>query len=80
MSPARLAARADAPILLLHGSDDSVVKIGQSQEMERNLKATGKPVEFVLIKGEDHWLSSDATRKAVLAASVAFVEKYDPAE
>jgi dipeptidyl aminopeptidase/acylaminoacyl peptidase len=79
LSPARLAARADAPILLMHGADDSVVKIGQSQEMERNLKAAGKPVEFVVIKGEDHWLSSDATRNAVLAASVAFVEKYDPA-
>jgi len=51
LSPARLAAKADAPILLMHGSDDSVVKIGQSEEMERDLKAAGKPVEFVLIKG-----------------------------
>jgi dipeptidyl aminopeptidase/acylaminoacyl peptidase len=80
LSPARLAARADAPVLLIHGADDSVVKIGQSQEMERNLKSAGKPVEFVLVKGEDHWLSQDATRKAVLQASVDFVEKYNPAE
>jgi dipeptidyl aminopeptidase/acylaminoacyl peptidase len=35
-------------------------------------------VAFVEIKGEDHWLSRDASRKAVLAASMDFVEKNDP--
>jgi dienelactone hydrolase len=79
ISPARLASQADAPILLMHGLDDTVVPIGQSQEMERYLKAAGKPVEFVQIPGEDHWLSHDAARKAMLAASMAFVEKYNPA-
>jgi dipeptidyl aminopeptidase/acylaminoacyl peptidase len=79
LSPSRLAARADAPILLIHGSDDSVVAINQSREMERSLKAAGKPVAFVLVKGEDHWLSRDATRKTVLAESVKFVETYNPA-
>jgi dipeptidyl aminopeptidase/acylaminoacyl peptidase len=78
ISPVRFAARADAPILLIHGEADSVVPIGQSREMERVLHQAGKPVEFVLLKGEDHWLSRDATRKAMLAASVAFVEKYNP--
>ena len=78
ISPARLAARADAPVLLIHGADDSVVSIVESQEMERALRAAGKPVEFVVMKGEDHWLSRDATRKAMLAASVDFVEKYNP--
>jgi dienelactone hydrolase len=78
ISPARLAARADAPILLMYGTDDSVVAPSQSEEMARSLRAVGKPVELVAFKSEDHWLSRDATRKAVLAASVAFVEKYDP--
>ncbi len=80
LSPAKLAARADAPILLIHGADDTVVPVGQSREMERNLTAAGKPVEFVLLKGEDHWLSRDATRKAMLNAAVAFVEKHNPAD
>ena len=79
ISPARLAADADAPILLIHGADDSVVPIGQSREMERNLRRAGKPVEFVVIKNEDHWLSRDASRKAVLNASITFVEKNNPA-
>jgi len=78
LSPARLASQADAPIQLIYGATDTVVAIGQSQEMARNLKAAGKPVEVIEIKGEDHWLSRDATRKQVLAAMVAFVEKYNP--
>jgi dipeptidyl aminopeptidase/acylaminoacyl peptidase len=80
LSPARLADHADAPILLIHGDSDTVVPIGQSREMERVLKQAGKPVEFVQLKGEDHWLSRDATRKAMLAAAVAFVEKHNPAD
>jgi dipeptidyl aminopeptidase/acylaminoacyl peptidase len=80
LSPARLAARADAPILLIHGADDSVVPLFQSRKMEEALRKAGKPVEFVLLKGEDHWLSRDATRKAMLKAAVDFVEAHDPAD
>jgi dipeptidyl aminopeptidase/acylaminoacyl peptidase len=79
LSPARLAKQADAPVLLMHGADDSVVAIGQSREMEQALRAAGKPVEFVTLKSEDHWLSRDATRKAFLTSAVGFVEKYNPA-
>jgi dipeptidyl aminopeptidase/acylaminoacyl peptidase len=78
VSPARLAARADAPVLLIHGKDDTVVKIEQSRRMERALKAAGKPVEFIVLEGEDHWLSGEVTRTAMLQASVAFVLKHNP--
>lgn len=80
ISPVRFAARADAPILLVHGKDDTVVEIEQSRKMERALKAAGKTVEFVELAGEDHWLSKSATRTAMLKAVVAFVQKYNPAE
>lgn len=80
ISPVVLAARADAPILLIHGSDDTVVKIAQSDEMEAALKAAGKPVERVTLKGADHWLLEQDTRIAMLKASVAFVQKYNPAD
>jgi dipeptidyl aminopeptidase/acylaminoacyl peptidase len=80
ISPVTFAERADASILLIHGEDDTVVPTIQSVEMERKLRAAGKPVEFLRIKGEDHWLSQDATRKQVLAAALAFVEKHNPAD
>jgi dipeptidyl aminopeptidase/acylaminoacyl peptidase len=79
ISPARFAAKADAPVLLVHGENDTVVPIEQSQLMERALRQAGKPVELVTMPGEDHWLSVAATRQAMLDKVVAFVEKQNPA-
>lgn len=78
LSPALIALRADAPILLIHGKDDTVVPFDQSQAMQRGLNAAGKPVEMVVMPGEDHWLSRETTRQLMLKSAVAFVEKYDP--
>ncbi|MFZ3008693.1 MAG: prolyl oligopeptidase family serine peptidase [Phenylobacterium sp.] len=78
ISPARLAARADAPVLLIHGRDDTVVPLEQSLMMEKALKQAGKSVEMVSMAGEDHWLSGEPTRQLMLARTVAFVEKHNP--
>lgn len=80
ISPASHAAAASAPILLIHGQDDTVVPIEQSRIMERELKRANKPVEFVVLKNEDHWLSREATRMQTLQATVAFLEKDNPAQ
>lgn len=79
ISPLKFAAKADAPILLVHGQDDTVVPIEQSRMMQKALASAGKPVEFVLMPGEDHWLSNGATRLSMLNAAVAFVQKNNPA-
>jgi dipeptidyl aminopeptidase/acylaminoacyl peptidase len=78
ISPASHAAAASAPILLIHGKDDTVVPIEQSEIMERALRGANKPVEFVALKSEDHWLSREATRMQMLQATVAFLEKNNP--
>jgi len=78
VSPARLADKADAPILLIHGKDDTVVPISQSDAMEKALLAAGKPVERLTLPGGDHWLLGEDARVAMLKSSVAFVEKYNP--
>jgi dipeptidyl aminopeptidase/acylaminoacyl peptidase len=77
-SPRMHAAEADAPVLLTQGKDDTVVPFEQSQVMYDALKAAGKPVEMVVMAGEDHWLSTGATRLQMLTAALAFVEKYNP--
>jgi len=77
-SPRRQAAKADAPILLIHGRDDTVVDILQSEKMADALKDAGKPHEFIVLDGEDHWLSRAETRKAMLDASVGFVTDHNP--
>jgi dipeptidyl aminopeptidase/acylaminoacyl peptidase len=78
LSPAFLASTADAPILLLHGKDDTVVPMEQSEEMETALRHAGKPYQFIQIDGEDHWLTREAGRVQTLEATMAFVEKYNP--
>lgn len=75
ISPANSAAAFKAPVLLIHGKDDTVVPIDQSERMERALRQAGKPVEFVKLKGEDHWLSGNETRLATLKAAAEFVER-----
>jgi pimeloyl-ACP methyl ester carboxylesterase len=80
ISPTQFAKRADAPILLIHGKDDTRVPIEQSREMLSALKANGKIVQFVELEKEDHFLSRDVTRIAMLKAAVGFVEKYNPAQ
>ncbi len=79
ISPLRYAAKADAPILLIHGKDDTVVPFVQSASMNAALVAAGKHVEFVQLDGEDHWLSREKTRVETLQAAVDFVERQNPA-
>jgi len=79
ISPSRHADAADAPILLIHGKDDSRVPFIHSQGMNDALRAAGKTVEFLPLEGEDHFWSHEATRVQIINASVAFVEKYNPA-
>lgn len=78
ISPARLADQADAPILLIHGKDDTVVLYNQSQTMADALKDAGKPFEFLGLEGEDHWLSSADTRLKMLEASMSFIMRNNP--
>ncbi|MEY2883188.1 MAG: hypothetical protein RL490_912 [Pseudomonadota bacterium] len=77
-SPARLASKVSVPLQLIHGKDDLVVPIEQSNFMVSAMKAAGKPVEMVVLPGEDHWLSRPTTRIAMLEAVIAFLEKHNP--
>ena len=76
ISPQFRAGEAKAPILLIHGKDDTVVKISQSRLMAQALRTAGKRVEFVELDGEDHWLSGAQTRTTMLARSIAFIDRY----
>jgi dipeptidyl aminopeptidase/acylaminoacyl peptidase len=75
-SPAAHAERVQAPILLIHGRDDTVVPIIQSRRMESALVDAGKSVQFVELEGEDHWLSGAKTRVETLKALDAFLAEH----
>jgi dipeptidyl aminopeptidase/acylaminoacyl peptidase len=79
VSPRRLADRADAPILLIHGKNDTVVEFEHSTKMANALKDAGKPHELVVLREADHWLSHAETRKQMLEEAMRFVQKHNPA-
>jgi dipeptidyl aminopeptidase/acylaminoacyl peptidase len=78
VSAAPNAARAGMPVLLIHGKDDTVVPYEQSVIFQRALEKAGKPVEFVTLNGEDHWLSRGGTRTQMLEVLTAFLRKHNP--
>lgn len=53
-SPTSFAGQLNVPFLLIHGEDDDVVPIEQSELMEAALTAAGKPVEFMRIPKTGH--------------------------
>jgi len=79
ISPVNFASDFQAPVLLIHGKDDTVVPIGQSKRMHKALKKAGKSSKLVTISGEDHWLSTSSTRLQMLKAIDEFLDTYNPA-
>jgi dipeptidyl aminopeptidase/acylaminoacyl peptidase len=78
ISPIKHLAAVDAPVLLIHGRDDTVVAFEQSQVMFDAMKHAQKPVEMVTLKNEDHWLSRGETRLQMLQSTVAFLRAHNP--
>ena len=76
VSPARLADRFKAPVLLIHGTEDTVVDENQSERMADALKAKGKNVSFIPIKGDDHGLVDNDSRRKALTEIGAFLARH----
>lgn len=78
LSPARFADDFSAPVLLLHGKDDTVVPLSQSRKMQKALEKAGKTVEMVTLKSEDHWLSKSPSRLQTLREIDGFLQQHNP--
>ena len=79
ISPFSKADAFQAPVLLIHGENDTVVPFQQSQIMERALNRADKSVTLQKLDGEDHWLSRSETRIAMLRAVDDFLSENNPA-
>jgi dipeptidyl aminopeptidase/acylaminoacyl peptidase len=77
-SPSRHARDVRAPILLVHGDQDTIVRVEQSRRMADALKAANKPYELVVLEGENHYLTKSANRTRMLEALEAFLAKNLP--
>ncbi|NOU59792.1 S9 family peptidase [Marinifilum caeruleilacunae] len=75
-SPLFNADKITTPMLLLHGSDDTNVPLGESIQMYQALKLLGKDVEFVQVKGQDHLIQNYTKRILWNNTIFAYFAKY----
>ena len=78
ISPIKHVDAVTVPVMLIHGKDDTVVMFDQSMEMYQALQKAGKPVEFVQLSQEDHWMSREPTRIQIVESMVNFMLKNNP--
>ncbi|MFP4017919.1 MAG: S9 family peptidase [Bacteroidales bacterium] len=55
-SPLYNADKFNNSILLLHGTDDTNVPVGESKQYYAALKILGKDAEMILVDDENHWI------------------------
>ena len=75
-SPLFMADKIKTPLLLLHGTVDTNVPIGESIQMYNALKILGKTVEFIQVEGENHGISNYEKRMAWTNTMIAWFDKY----
>lgn len=75
-SPLFNADKIHTPLLLLHGTADVNVPIGESYQMFKALRLLGRPVAMVTVAGEDHGIVDYAKRVDWEKTILAWFEKY----
>jgi dipeptidyl aminopeptidase/acylaminoacyl peptidase len=75
-SPLFQADKIKTPLLLLHGTVDTNVPIGESIQMFTALKMMGKDVEFVRIEGENHGVRTFSKKMEWQRTILAFIAKH----
>jgi dipeptidyl aminopeptidase/acylaminoacyl peptidase len=75
-SPLFHADKINTPLLLLTGDSDTNVPPGESIQMYTALKLLGRPVELILVKGEDHHILTYSKRIEWHKAIMAWWDKY----
>ena len=77
-SPARMADRVKVPVLLIHGKNDGVVPIEQSELMEKAMKKAEKDVRFVRLEESGHTYRSDEDEEREYLEILNFLARHLP--
>jgi dipeptidyl aminopeptidase/acylaminoacyl peptidase len=74
-SPLFHADRITTPLLLLHGAADTNVPVGESEQMYTALRILGKPVEFIKVEDQNHWILDYPKRVIWMETIIAWFDK-----
>jgi dipeptidyl aminopeptidase/acylaminoacyl peptidase len=75
-SPLFHAEKINTPLLLLHGTADTNVPPGESEQMYTALKLLGRPVEYVRVTGQNHWILKHEQRIIWSKSIVAWFDRW----
>ncbi|MFO7653621.1 MAG: prolyl oligopeptidase family serine peptidase, partial [Candidatus Krumholzibacteriia bacterium] len=75
-SPLFLADRIQTPLLLLHGTGDTNVPVGESDQLFTALKLLGREVEYVQVAGQDHHILDHDQRVVWNDTILAYFARY----
>jgi dipeptidyl aminopeptidase/acylaminoacyl peptidase len=77
-SPILMAEYVRAPVLLIHGADDTLAFPEESERMGESLRASGDTVEVLVVPGAGRLFNFHDTEKAKVAwnAAVAWFDRY----
>jgi len=76
ISPAMLAEKIKAPVLLVHGGNDKIAPVEHAHAMRAALTAAGRPPEWFLAPNERHGFYDTANRTAFYEKLEAFLGKH----
>jgi dienelactone hydrolase len=76
LSPISFASRIAAPVLILHGADDTNVPVGQATYFHRALSRFGVDHEFVVYPREGHGIRERTHQLDVLRRSRAWFDRW----
>jgi dipeptidyl aminopeptidase/acylaminoacyl peptidase len=76
LSPIHRLDRVKAPLLVLHGANDTNVPVVEAEQIVERLKQRGVPVEYILFPDEGHGWRKTANRiRSTVAITRFFVER-----
>jgi dipeptidyl aminopeptidase/acylaminoacyl peptidase len=79
ITPAMRTSSIRAPILMIHGDEDTTVPIVQMQVVESAM-ADRNNAWFVELEGEDHYLGTNRSREVLLSRSLDLLQQTLPVE
>ncbi|MBI2395034.1 MAG: S9 family peptidase [Deltaproteobacteria bacterium] len=76
ISPIHKVDRIQAPLMVIHGTNDPRVPIGEAKQIAAALEKRGVPVQLKVFDDEGHGLSKLKNRLVAYPAMVKFLDQY----